>query len=280
MLDEDSQARAIKILQAAGIAQAADEPLDVAALAMELETSEPVVQMDLGQLSRAGLVLLGEGDADPPRLLNAGSQYLSLKGDVRHEALWFLPRCIDDLYTRDALLHAGIILVDEFRDAILSGSGVEHAANLVPDAFVSALDERLVMDLYSAAVALMARLSASEPAGCVAEEVMAVGLMQEARAWLEMGADTGEYTEEEAAEAAQELDGIFELFQDDDVLNLFKMAEPADAAVAGHDPINRQLGVVDQRVEAWFEPFGGTAPTGYLAEEPYGVADEDDGSGT
>lgn len=44
------------------------------------------------------------------------------------------------------------------------------------------------------------------------------------------------------------------------------MAEPADAAMAGHDPINWQLGVVDQRLEAWFDPFGWAAPTGYLRE--------------
>jgi hypothetical protein len=39
----------------------------------------------------------------------------------------------------------------------------------------------------------------------------------------------------------------FELFEDDDVLNMFDMTEPADAALAGHDPINHQLGVADQR---------------------------------
>ena len=42
------------------------------------------------------------------------------------------------------------------------------------------------------------------------------------------------------------------------------MAEPADAALAGNDAINQQLGVADQRVESWFLAFGGTSPTGYL----------------
>jgi hypothetical protein len=59
----------------------------------------------------------------------------------------------------------------------------------------------------------------------------------------------------------------FELFEDDDVLNMFEMAEPADAALAGHDPINQQLGVADQRVQSWFHAFGGTAPTGYLRDQ-------------
>jgi hypothetical protein len=44
------------------------------------------------------------------------------------------------------------------------------------------------------------------------------------------------------------------------------MREPADAAVAGRAPINVQLGVVDQRMEAWFQPFGWTVPTGYLSD--------------
>jgi hypothetical protein len=48
---------------------------------------------------------------------------------------------------------------------------------------------------------------------------------------------------------------------------MFEMAEPADAALAGHDPINQQLGVADQRVESWFRAFDGTAPTGYLRNQ-------------
>jgi hypothetical protein len=66
--------------------------------------------------------------------------------------------------------------------------------------------------------------------------------------------------------ATDELSGLCELFQDDDVLGQFDMREPADAAVAGRSPINVQLGVVDQRMEAWFQPFGWTVPTGYLTE--------------
>jgi hypothetical protein len=48
---------------------------------------------------------------------------------------------------------------------------------------------------------------------------------------------------------------------------MFEMAEPADAALAGRDPISQQLGVADQRVQSWFRPFGGTAPTGYLRDQ-------------
>jgi len=57
---------------------------------------------------------------------------------------------------------------------------------------------------------------------------------------------------------------VFALFQDDDVFKLFEMKEPADAAVSRHDPIDIQIGVVDQRMEAWFCPFFGVPVTGYL----------------
>jgi hypothetical protein len=44
------------------------------------------------------------------------------------------------------------------------------------------------------------------------------------------------------------------------------MVEPADAALAGHDPLNRQLGVADQRVESWFDASAWASPTGYLRD--------------
>ncbi len=71
---------------------------------------------------------------------------------------------------------------------------------------------------------------------------------------------------EAAQEATGTLRGLCALFEDDDVLNLFDMREPADAAVQGHSELNRQLGVADQRVEAWFRPFGGIPPAGYLSD--------------
>jgi hypothetical protein len=95
--------------------------------------------------------------------------------------------------------------------------------------------------------------------------------MEEARAWLEMAVDESELDRQEAREASEEVNGLFELFEDEDVLDMFAMSEPADAALAGHDPINRQLGVADQRVQAWFHPFGWTTPTGYLAERREGT---------
>ena len=50
-------------------------------------------------------------------------------------------------------------------------------------------------------------------------------------------------TESEMKSASAELRGLFELFEDDDALYLFEMAEPADAAVAHHDPVKDKQGL-------------------------------------
>jgi hypothetical protein len=136
-----------------------------------------------------------------------------------------------------------------------------------PDAFTEAVDDAMAVNLFAAAVALMARLSCGYPAGCLAEEILAVALLDNATVWIDMEADKGNLDIESAQPAMDALRGIFDLFEDDDVLALFEMEEPSDAALAGHSWINRQAGVVDQRVESWFRPFGPVPETGYLQGE-------------
>jgi hypothetical protein len=255
------------VLHALGMAQAQEELLNLVAMADELDLSASELEMRLQQIDARGLAFSGLDLEGPPILLKAGRQYLALEGDIAPDALTFLARQIDDLHARQALLQAGTVLVDEFRVALLQGRGVAHAQELVPEAFVEAIDERQAVDLFSAAVALMARLSAEEPAGCVAEEVVSVALIEHAQAWLEMQAGVGDLDAEAATSAAGEVrGGLFEFFQDDDVLDLFEMREPSDASLALASPRNQQLGVADQRIEEWFKPFGGVAPTGYLHE--------------
>ena len=266
MWDDADRQRQMRVLEAAGMAQASEELLDVAEVARELDTSEPVIREDIGRLHALGLVLDGLEEGLPPILPRAGRQFLARDGDADHDVLGFLPRVIDDLNAREALLVAGTPVVDQFRVALLRGAAVEHAQQLVPPTFITPVDDRLALDLFAAAVALMARLSDGAPAGCVAEEIISVGLIEEARAWLEMRCGEGEFDEAEEHAASDELRGLFELFEDDDVLNMFEMAEPADAALAGHDPITQHLGVVDQRVQSWFRAFGATATTGYLQD--------------
>jgi hypothetical protein len=145
--------------------------------------------------------------------------------------------------------------VQQFRASILAGDGVTHAQAIVPDAFATAVTERLALDRYAAAIALMARLSDESPAGCVAEEILAVELIGEATDRIETLAEAGSLSREEGAAAIEALRSLFDLFEDDDVLAMFEMAEPADAALAGQSRHNILLGVADQPVEGWFRPF-------------------------
>jgi hypothetical protein len=258
---------AAPVLHAIAMAEASDEPLDIPGTAAELEISETDLRQRVDEIEHYGLALSGLEDGLHPILLNAGRQYLALEGEIDDAVLLFLPSVIDDLHARRALLRGGVVLVDEFRAAMLTGAGVAHAQEIVPPAFVPAVDERLALDLFAAAIALTTRLSDERPAGCVAEEILAVALLQEARAWLEMELDTGELDRTTMEAAAGELRGLFELFQDDDVLDMFEMREPSDAAASRFSPRALQLGIADQTVEHWFDPFGWTAPTGYLADK-------------
>ncbi len=269
---------AAPVLQAIGMAESRRDDLDVDALAVELGASPDTVREHLDALDHAGLLSRGAPEDDlPPRLTRAGRQYLAAKGDgVRDDALSFLPHHIDDLHARDALLAGGAEIVNEFREALLDDAGVTYAETLVPPAFQAALDDKLALNLFAAAVALNARLAVEEPAACVGEELIAVAMISRAK-WLlsaRARADAADdpLTHEEADEAKAHFNGVFELFQDDDVLNLFKMDEPADAAVDGHSWLSSQMGVVDQRVEAWFRPFGWATAAGYL--EPSEARDE------
>jgi hypothetical protein len=63
--------------------------------------------------------------------------------------------------------------------------------------------------------------------------------------------------------AAAALRGRFELFQDDD-LDMLDMRELSDATPFRFTLKAQQMGIADQIVEHWFDPFGWTAPTGYL----------------
>ena len=175
MSDDDKHVRTT-ILQSVGMAQATEEELDVASLAAEVDVSEGSLSSEIEQLERAGLMTMGD-PGEPPMLRTAGRQFLAAKGDVPWAILHFLPQVIDNFYARKALIDAGIVLVDEFRHQHLQGDPVAHAKQLVPHAFEAVVDEALALDLYAAAVALMARLSDGHPAGCVAEEILAVALI-------------------------------------------------------------------------------------------------------
>jgi hypothetical protein len=252
------------VLRAVAMSAAAGEALDPLAIATELGRNPDAVAEDLRWLDAAGLIHLGdEEQGHVPLLLHAGHQYLAARGDVGHDVLFYLPAVIDDLHARAALTSAATELTDEFREAVTNGQAMSLAHRLVPPAFAHALDESLAIDLFVATVALTCRLGLQEAAGCLAEEIVAVELLTIARAELDAHEVSGLLRADEAEHAKDELRGLFELFEDDDVLDLFEMSEPADAALAGHDAVSQQMGKVDQRLEAWFRPFGGVSPTGH-----------------
>jgi hypothetical protein len=264
LLDDADRRSWLAVLAASRRAGTENRALDVVEIASELNRSTGAIWEVVGNVEKAGLAFFGDDLREGPIVTEAGEEFVAAGGDVPSEELSFLPKTIRNLLARRALLSAGSLLVDEFRHALLNDGGVAHARELVPPAFAAAVDERLALNLYAAAVALMARLSADEPAGCVAEEIIAIALIEEAKAYLEAKRDEGSIGSSDVDRGICEFDALFDLFEDDDVRDLFGMAEPADAAVSRHDPFNRELGVVDQRLESWFRPFSWTSPTGYL----------------
>jgi hypothetical protein len=261
MTAPDDHRLLVELLRAARAAEAAGEELDLQAFAVERGVGRGPLESVLSEANAYGLAMI---DGCPPTLLRAGRQFAEADGHVAAEVLAFLPDVIDDLHARRAMIDASILLLDDFRAAVREGHATDHAATLVPPAFVMAVDAALAVDLYAATVALMVRLGDGLPAGCVAEEIIGVRLLEEAAAILGLRSDAGELSAPDAAEAVDALEGLFEVFEDDDVLALFAMTDPADAAVAGHAEVAGELGIADQRVEAWFTAFGGVAPVGYL----------------
>lgn len=254
------------VLQSLGLAEAAGDylcPATVEQLAGETEMEVAAFRLACRFAHEAGLAYAPlERDPYRPTLMKAGRQYLFRRGAIDADALTFLPCTIDDLNARSALLRGGTLLADEFRHALLAGRAVEHAASLVPPAFAPAITQRIALDLFAAAVALMARLEAEEPPACIAEELLALKLVSYAESWLEVDSEDGTISRNEAIAARVELPALFGLFENGEAIALGQMREPADAAVA------LDAGVSDLRVEAWFRPFAGALPTGYLLADP------------
>jgi hypothetical protein len=250
-----------------------DQVLDVASL-VDRYPDQPVEEA-LRRLESYGLYSDGTDGGLPPLVFPAGRQFIEREAEVERELLVFLPHYISDLNTREALICGGQILIDEFAAAIAADGGVDYAQQLVPLSYEPGIDKRMALRLYAAASALLARLSTEEPAGCLAEEVIALSLISEAHAWLEMQGDLGELDEDEVVLGRAATEDLFELFQDDDVRFLFGSEQGLDAEGRKELDLGAVPAVIEQdggaavasakkAINEWFEPLWGGPGTGHL----------------
>lgn len=168
----------------------------------------------------------------------------------------FLVDWVPDPHARRVLLDNGLILVDSFREAIRDGRAVEHARSVVPAGYREGVDESVAVRLYAAAAALMARLSCSVAAACTAEEMLAAHLVLQSSGDLEHMPEWEHLSDSERRQAVRALDGVFDLFQDDEALGLF------GAIAAEHTTPEEAVA----EVQTWFHPFNGVHVTGHLHE--------------
>ncbi len=159
----------------------------------------------------------------------------------------------EDPYARRVLLDNGVFLVDTFREVIVDGRAVDHARGVVPTVFGPAVDATVAVRLYAAAAALMARLSCGYAAACMAEEILGAYLVIQSSGDLQY---MPHLTDNERQRAVRALDGVFDLFQDDEALSLF-------GAVTAEDTTPERAVA---EVRTWFQPFNGVHVTGHLDE--------------
>jgi hypothetical protein len=226
------------------VAVAATEPVGEALspdaldrLAEQARTSPFELRAICAYAQSAGLLHMSVRDA-PWRLTRAGRQYLGRGGDVDAALLAFLPQTVDDLNARGALMRGSVVLVSQFRSALLDGRARPYAAQLVPRAFRSAVDDPIALDLYAAAVGLIARLEAEQPPACMAEQLLAPHLVAHAGAKLADDVARGTISDEDAAAAQAEFRSLSKLIP--------------------------SRGRPRLPVESWFRPFPGAAATAYV----------------
>ena len=100
----------------------------------------------------------------------------------------------------------------------------------------------------------LVQLSCGHAAGCMAEELLAAHVVMQCSYDLQHAEEWAHLTDDERSRAVRALDGVFDLFQDDEAVSLWgdvtaELTTPEDAL--------REVG-------EWFRPFGGVHPTGHL----------------
>jgi hypothetical protein len=176
------------------------------------------------------------------------------KPDASFAAEW----CIDDPLAQGAFKHAAITVLDVLEEACLEAAssspdmGDLGPLGIFPRSVRPALTSLLVDKICTAAIIVGWKLAQPDgpfAPGCIAEELALELIRQEAVSVLELV--------DAPSASISATKGVYEICEDDDVLDLFEMQEPADAALALTDPINIMMGKADMRVEEWFKPFYG-----------------------
>jgi hypothetical protein len=183
-----------------------------------------------------------------------GADEALVKPDSTFAAGWY----VDDPLAQGVLKLGSVLVLDSLDEAV----GELHRDSpdfddfgllgCFPRAIRPALTPLLVEKMKTAAVIVgwkLAQPGTPIQPGCLAEELALEMIRQEAVSLLEM--------EDAPQGTIDALRGIYEVCEDDDVLDLFEMEEPSDAALARFNPINVQAGKADMRITHWFNPFYG-----------------------
>ena len=177
--------------------------------------------------------------------------------DPTFAAGWF----IEDPVAQGAFKHASITILDVLDEAAHEAGTSEPdlgdlgPLGIFPRSVRPALTQALVDRMRTTAIVVGWKLAQPGPAiapCCIAEELALELIRQEAISALELV--------ETSQASILATKGVYEVCEDDDVLDLFAMHEPADAAIALSDPVNIAMGKADMRIERWFESFSGEDP--------------------
>jgi hypothetical protein len=229
----------------------------VDALAQEFRIKHVKAEELIRLWRRWGLCNIDEDDATI-YLSPTAQQFVDQPEQFDNNVLEFLPFYVDDLWGRRSLLFGGLTLIDAFREDLVKNKEPEEMVwilNMLPDAFHPCLDRRLAVDLLAAASSLMTNLSRGLPAASLAEEICAVELISQAESFLELLEEEERIDRAQRLKAKPEFNGLFELFEDDDVLALWDIPT-----------IPGQQGQLRRMADDWFRPFGGVIATGYLSK--------------
>jgi hypothetical protein len=180
---------------------------------------------------------------------------------------------IDDALAQGAMRQGSVLVLDMLEEAMGELAEADPdlgdfgALGIFPRAIRPALTFLVVEKMRAAAIVVgwkMAQPGDAMAPGCLGEELALEMIRREAVSLLEMAG-----APQASASATR---GVYEVCEDDDVLDLFQMEEPSDVALARFDPINIQAGKADMRIAHWFDPFygggRGFAPQPLYRERP------------